>query len=256
LTSPTLAGLLGPAGAGRNGSGPGGLGPIWAGPGDCRPGCRGPIWPADRGTAGPLSDPAPAFPDDRPPARRFPVLGGAPVRPPKDGIWRPPLSLKRLERAHLGQIMLLEALSHPADNWTADNTLSEIGREIALNLGLFQSGRLLASLFAWIIPPEAHLLRVSVLPAVRRLGLGRTILAKASDLARSGGCASMLLEVRRGNLAARGLYRSLGFAADGVRPRYYGGGDDALLMTLPLGGAGAAPDPPDGRPPAAGPAKS
>jgi ribosomal-protein-alanine N-acetyltransferase len=41
------------------------------------------------------------------------------------------------------------------------------------------------------------------------------------------------LEVRPSNVAARVLYRSLGFDETGVRPRYYGD-EDALLMTLDL----------------------
>jgi ribosomal protein S18 acetylase RimI-like enzyme len=44
----------------------------------------------------------------------------------------------------------------------------------------------------------------------------------------------MFLEVRAGNLAARRLYRGLGFRDLGVRRGYYGPGQDAIVMELRL----------------------
>ena len=41
------------------------------------------------------------------------------------------------------------------------------------------------------------------------------------------------LEVRAGNVPAQRLYEKLGFAADGVRRRYYRDGEDGLIMTTP-----------------------
>jgi len=43
------------------------------------------------------------------------------------------------------------------------------------------------------------------------------------------------LEVRAGNAAAIALYASEGFVPVGRRRRYYGNGEDALLMSLVLG---------------------
>jgi ribosomal-protein-alanine N-acetyltransferase len=51
------------------------------------------------------------------------------------------------------------------------------------------------------------------------------------------GIARCLLEVRASNLAAQGLYQSLGFMSDGRRKNYYpkgSGREDALLMSLTL----------------------
>ena len=53
----------------------------------------------------------------------------------------------------------------------------------------------------------------------------------------TGAPASLHLEVRADNAAALGLYRAMGFAADGRRRDYYGRGHDALLMSLRLSGA-------------------
>ena len=52
----------------------------------------------------------------------------------------------------------------------------------------------------------------------------------------SGGsrAATMFLEVSEANAPARALYRRLGFAEVGRRPRYYDDGGDALVLRLPL----------------------
>jgi len=44
------------------------------------------------------------------------------------------------------------------------------------------------------------------------------------------------LEVRRSNVAARSLYRKLSFEERRLRSNYYGPGEDAIVMELPLGG--------------------
>ena len=44
----------------------------------------------------------------------------------------------------------------------------------------------------------------------------------------------MILEVRPSNRRAQLLYRRLGYHVIGRRPRYYGDGEDALVMFLPV----------------------
>lgn len=49
-----------------------------------------------------------------------------------------------------------------------------------------------------------------------------------------GDAESVLLEVRASNQPAQQLYASLGFECVGLRKKYYGDGEDAVLMTLLL----------------------
>jgi [ribosomal protein S18]-alanine N-acetyltransferase len=81
---------------------------------------------------------------------------------------------------------------------------------------------------------EAELLTLSVLPADRRQGLARALLAAlVRELRRSGG-KRLFLEVEDRNEAALGLYRSLGAEAVGRRPGYYEHGADAAIFSLAL----------------------
>jgi ribosomal-protein-alanine N-acetyltransferase len=81
-------------------------------------------------------------------------------------------------------------------------------------------------------PPqaEAEIHTIGVDPAYRRRGLGRALLRgllAVADAAR----ATVFLEVRTDNEAARALYESEGFTAVGVRRNYYRpSGADAVTM--------------------------
>jgi len=77
---------------------------------------------------------------------------------------------------------------------------------------------------------ELHIDAVAVDPSRRRGGFGRRLLRAALAEAPALGIDRALLELRAGNEAARGLYESAGFVVEGVRPRYYEGREDAVLM--------------------------
>jgi ribosomal-protein-alanine N-acetyltransferase len=81
---------------------------------------------------------------------------------------------------------------------------------------------------------EAELLTIAVRPDCRRRGLARALLAAAAETLRNGGVRKLFLEVEEGNVAARGLYSSLGSVEIGTRKRYYESGADASIFSLAL----------------------
>lgn len=87
-----------------------------------------------------------------------------------------------------------------------------------------------------VVDGRMQVLRVGVAPAERRRGLARELIDRLSRDARDLGASSCMLEVRASNAGAQALYRTLGLAQTGVRPRYYGNGEDALVMegALPI----------------------
>ncbi|WP_445355088.1 ribosomal protein S18-alanine N-acetyltransferase [Microbulbifer sp. EKSA008] len=84
---------------------------------------------------------------------------------------------------------------------------------------------------------QAEILDIAVSPARRRQGLAEALL---NSVKTELPCEveRILLEVRVSNLAARSLYRKLGFSEDGIRKSYYpaqnGMREDAVLMSLAL----------------------
>jgi ribosomal-protein-alanine N-acetyltransferase len=88
----------------------------------------------------------------------------------------------------------------------------------------------------WRVTDEVHLLNLAVHPSRRGSGVGRTLVEAVIGEARTTRARTMFLEVRAGNVAARRLYRRLGFRDLGVRRGYYGPGQDAIVMELRLAG--------------------
>lgn len=89
-------------------------------------------------------------------------------------------------------------------------------------------------LVAWHVADELHVLGIAVDPSARRRGVGIGLMAAAQAYARELHVRLLLLEVRRSNRPAIRLYRRLGFSAMGMRPGYYGDGEDAIEMMLVL----------------------
>lgn len=79
----------------------------------------------------------------------------------------------------------------------------------------------------WCIYETAELIRIAAAPQGQ--GIGGALLDRAICAAKKDGCERMLLEVRRGNLPAIGLYKSRGFNEISVRRGYYDG-EDAIIM--------------------------
>ena len=77
---------------------------------------------------------------------------------------------------------------------------------------------------------RAHLVLLAVRPTQRRMGIGRRLVDWLVESARTAGIASVHLELRAGNEAARGFYRAMGFDETIVVPGYYRGREAALRM--------------------------
>ena len=96
----------------------------------------------------------------------------------------------------------------------------------------------IAFIATWHVADELHVLNIATAEAHRRQGHARALLRVALGFAVERKVRLVLLEVRRSNSAAIGLYRSFGFVAMGLRERYYGDSEDAVEMLLRLDDAG------------------
>lgn len=85
---------------------------------------------------------------------------------------------------------------------------------------------------------EVHLLNITVSPRHQRQGWARCLLDGLVLWSRGQRALWLWLEVRAGNVPARGLYDSYGFQAMGLRKNYYPAGqfvrEDAVVMNLNL----------------------
>ena len=83
----------------------------------------------------------------------------------------------------------------------------------------------------WLVVDQVHINNLAVRPEMRRRGLGSRLLDAVMKEAGKLGAASLMLEVRESNTAARRLYDHAGFNVHSVRKSYYTNPvEDALVL--------------------------
>jgi len=113
-----------------------------------------------------------------------------------------------------------------AIRWELENT--DVARLYVMRLS---SGTVIAYCACWLIFDELHINSLAVEETWRRRGLAVRLLRSVIADTVAAGARSATLEVRRSNVAARGLYEGLGFRVEAVRRDYYQQPrEDALLL--------------------------
>ena len=130
--------------------------------------------------------------------------------------------------AHAAVLAAIHAAASPNDYWGAP--------VFALQLGLLGAFGLLdpagAFILARVVADEAEVLMLATAPPMRRQGRAAALLYAARAHASARGATTLVLEVAVGNGAARALYTAAGLVPVGRRARYYGNGDDALILRV------------------------
>lgn len=149
-----------------------------------------------------------------------------------------PLQFRELSIGDIDAIVRIERSSFDTP-WSRRQFEDEFNnRDLTLPVGAEWNGRLIAYAFLWIILDECHLANIAVDPEWRRKGIGRALLGRTIEIARERKCVKMMLEVRKSNRSAIGLYEQFGFHKVGIRKHYYRDGflrtEDAVLMNLDL----------------------
>ena len=135
-----------------------------------------------------------------------------------------------MEPSDLPAAMEIDALCLPKP-WSEAVWREELRSPFGLYLFLEEGGEIFGQIGVRHVLDELHITTLAVRPEHRRQGHARTLMGAA--LAAFPEARRVHLEVRPTNASARALYEALGFAATGLRRRYYGD-EDALLMTLNL----------------------
>ena len=149
--------------------------------------------------------------------------------------------IRRMSAADVEDAVALAASLKDAPHWPQAVYLgalnpASVPRRIALVAVNAASGSVMGFAVACLLLPQAELETIAVARERQRQGVGRRLWdAMARELERAG-VRQARLEVRSSNLAALGLYQTLGFRETVRRPRYYTDPvEDAVLMDLRLG---------------------
>ena len=142
-----------------------------------------------------------------------------------------------LTRRHIDLLMPYEREMFGTEAWTRNGYLNEIADvRHRYYVGIEDAdGGLLGWAGVMVIGETAEILTVGVVPAARRAGYARVMLAELLAEAVRRGATEAFLEVRVDNAAARALYAGEAFEDVGLRRGYYDGGRaDAVTMRKTL----------------------
>lgn len=133
---------------------------------------------------------------------------------------------------HVPDVLALETQAF-SSGWPSTAFERELQQnKLARYIVLRAPGRLLGFAGLWLMVEEAHVVTVAVAADAQRQGYGSLLVHGLLRLARREGMRVATLEVRESNVAARALYRDLGFHEVGKRKRYYSDNrEDAVIMT-------------------------
>ena len=136
-----------------------------------------------------------------------------------------------MTEADIGVVSLID----PTADTSRDQLAAELQRPWSRRwVARDEDGVVVAFALAWHVADELHVLNVATRADHRRHGIGRALMAELLSYSRSHGVRRLLLEVRSSNRPAISLYRSTGFYATRLRPRYYRDDEDAVEMALAL----------------------
>ena len=115
--------------------------------------------------------------------------------------------------------------------WSREDFWREASNGFACYIVALDDMEIIGFAGCWISFEEAQVTNIALTSAQRGRGLGKVLMAKLMRAAAERGAERMTLEVRPSNTSALRLYEGLGFAAIGVRKKYYQDNDeDAILM--------------------------
>lgn len=147
----------------------------------------------------------------------------------------PPPALLRLDPGHADDCARLHASAFP-HGWSALDFERLIAAPASFGDAAVdgRSDALAGFVLSRGAAGEAEVLTVVVAPHHRGRGLGRRLLDRHLHHLAAARIGQLFLEVEEGNVAARALYASMGFAEVGRREAYYRahGGEAAAALVL------------------------
>ena len=137
------------------------------------------------------------------------------------------------EKEDIASIVDIENKSF-ADPWTEGMFLDTLRFPVYHTFLVEDGGQVCGYGCLILLFEDAELANIAVAPTHRGQGVGKLLMEKMHDYAKTFGAERMLLEVRVSNASAIGLYEKYGYERYGLRENYYADGEDAYLMQKSL----------------------
>ncbi len=117
------------------------------------------------------------------------------------------------------------------DPWSREAVREEIeDNDLAMYMVAELEKQVIGYVGIWYIGDEGHITNVAVDPNYRKLHVGSAIINCLIEFSKNNDIKAFTLEVRVSNIAAKNLYKKIGFEEAGIRPHYYKDNEDAIIM--------------------------
>lgn len=136
-----------------------------------------------------------------------------------------------MTKKHLPGIQEIDRYSFETP-WSLKSLETELTNPLAVYFVATMQTKVVGYCGYWWIFDEGQITNIAVHPDYRKHGIGKRLMQTMINQCAETDIATLTLEVRKSNEAARSLYEKLGFQEVGLRPNYYRDKEDAVLMTL------------------------
>ncbi len=133
----------------------------------------------------------------------------------------------------LKEVYFINKQSFTSDAWLLEAFKREFELPYSYKFVLESRGSIIGYIILWIIDKEATIMTFAIKKEYRGKGLGKLLLKKVMERIKTV-ADRIVLDVRKSNIKAIRLYKSLGFRIIKERKRFYSDGEDAFMMIKEL----------------------
>ena len=144
------------------------------------------------------------------------------------------MQIRPMTRNDCEQVAAIEAASFSVP-WSLRAFTDTVEKENFRYFVAEEAGEILGYCGFLFVLDEAEIPNVCVKASARQQGVGKRMMTVLAEEAKKLDITTLFLEVRESNVAARTLYKSLGFEEDGIRKNFYEQPvENAVLMSKAL----------------------
>ncbi|NPA42082.1 MAG: ribosomal protein S18-alanine N-acetyltransferase [Aquificae bacterium] len=143
------------------------------------------------------------------------------------------LKVREMTEEDIPEVYRINLRSFTTDAWSKESIEREFKLPYSLRFVLEDGEKVVGYAILWLIKEEAFIMTFAIDPEYRNRGLGKFFLKELINRLKDK-TKLLQLDVRKTNLPAIRLYRSLGFKVVRERRKFYSDGESALVMELEL----------------------
>lgn len=141
--------------------------------------------------------------------------------------------IRRMQKEDLDEVLKINNECFKSDAWNREAFEREFELNYSYSFVFQKENSVIGYAVVWLVFNEATLMSFAIKKSLWGRGYGKKFMKFLVEYFR-GKAKTFFLDVRKSNIRAIRLYKSVGFKIIGEREGYYSDGEDALMMLLEL----------------------